>query len=168
MMNPNLQFDFLVDKEKNAITVKKEFAANRQLVWDCHTKSELLDQWFAPQPFTLRTEHMNFSNGGHWLYAMVGPDGSTHYGRMDYETITPIDNYMAYDGFCDSEGNLNPNLPRAKWSANFSEMGSNTFVETLVVYDTLDALETVIKMGLKEGLSITLTQLDKLLETINK
>ena len=47
-MNAKLQFDFLVDKEKSRITVKKAFAAKRQLVWDCHTKPELLDRWFAP------------------------------------------------------------------------------------------------------------------------
>lgn len=33
-MANNLQFDFIVDKEKNTITVKREFAAGRQLVWD--------------------------------------------------------------------------------------------------------------------------------------
>lgn len=42
-MKSNLQFDFLVDKEKNTLTVKREFAANRELVWDAYTKSELLD-----------------------------------------------------------------------------------------------------------------------------
>ncbi|MES2388518.1 MAG: hypothetical protein V4543_10990 [Bacteroidota bacterium] len=25
--------------------------ADCRLVWDCYTKSELLDQWFAPAPF---------------------------------------------------------------------------------------------------------------------
>ena len=43
-MKINLQFDFLVDKEKNTITIVREFNAERQLVWDCYTKQELLDQ----------------------------------------------------------------------------------------------------------------------------
>jgi uncharacterized protein YndB with AHSA1/START domain len=43
-MTATLQFDFLVNKENNTLTVRKEFAANRQLVWDCYTKSELLEQ----------------------------------------------------------------------------------------------------------------------------
>ena len=45
-----LQFDFLVDKEKNKLTVRREFNAHRQLVWDCYTKKELLDLWFAQNP----------------------------------------------------------------------------------------------------------------------
>jgi uncharacterized protein YndB with AHSA1/START domain len=72
-MNSNLQFDFLVDKESNTITVKREFAANRQLVWSAYTESELLDQWFAPKPWKARTKTMDFREGGHWLYAMVSP-----------------------------------------------------------------------------------------------
>lgn len=58
-MKHNLQFDFVADKVKNTLTVRREFRAGRQLVWDCHTKSELLDQWFAlnrsqlkPNPWT--------------------------------------------------------------------------------------------------------------------
>lgn len=43
-MKAQLSFDFIVDKEKHTITVKREFAAKRALVWDCYTKSELLDQ----------------------------------------------------------------------------------------------------------------------------
>ena len=73
-MNPNLQFDFLIDKENNTLTLRREFAANRQLVWVCHTKSELLDRWFAPKPFTTRTHHMDFSKGGYWHYAMIDPE----------------------------------------------------------------------------------------------
>lgn len=40
----NLQFDFLANKENNTLTIRREFAANRQLVWDCYTKEELLTQ----------------------------------------------------------------------------------------------------------------------------
>lgn len=52
-MKSHLLFDFLVDREKNSLTVKCEFAAYRQLVWDAYTKSELLNQWFAPKPMTI-------------------------------------------------------------------------------------------------------------------
>lgn len=163
MTDNNLQFDFLVDKEKNTITVVKEFAANRSLVWDCYTQSELLDQWFAPQPWKARTKTMDFSPGGYWLYAMCGPDGEEHWGRMDYESIHPIENYVAWDGFCDAEGALNPALPRAKWVATFSEKGKNTVVEIEVTYNSLNDLETVINMGMKEGLTMALEGLDELL-----
>ena len=162
-MKNTMQFDFIVDKEKNTITVKREFAAGRQLVWDCHTKSELLDRWFAPAPFTTKTKAMSFREGGHWLYAMVDPEGKEYWGRMDYLKINPTKNYTALDAFCDEKGNLNPDLPRANWNATFQDFGQNTLVQTIVTYKTLADLETVINMGMKDGLTATLDRLDDLL-----
>jgi uncharacterized protein YndB with AHSA1/START domain len=164
----NLQFEFLTDKEKNTITVKREFAADRPLIWDCHTKSELLDQWFAPKPLTTKTKSMDFREGGHWLYAMVEPNGTEYWARLDYVTIRPIDTYSALDGFSDEHGNLNPQLPRANWDVSFSDLGEHTMVQTVVTYNSLADLETVISMGMKEGLTSTLERLDDLLQTLKK
>jgi hypothetical protein len=36
-MKIDLQYDFLVDKKNHTITIKREFVASRQLVWDCYT-----------------------------------------------------------------------------------------------------------------------------------
>ena len=166
MMKPNLQFVFDVNRDNNTLVIKREFEAGRQLVWDCYTKSELLDQWFAPEPFKTRTKHMDFKEGGYWLYVMAGPDNAEYWGRMDYEKINPVESYMGLDAFCDSEGNLNPDLPRAQWNVTFSDLGENTLVTNVVTYSSLSDLETIIQMGMKEGLTATLEQLDKLLTNI--
>lgn len=167
-MKNTLQFDFLVDKEKNTITVKKEFAAPRQLVWDCYTKKDLLDQWFAPQPFTTRTKVMEFREGGSWIYAMIDPEGKEYWGRMDYLKIKPIDRYEALDGFCDENGDINKDLPRSNWEVTFSDVASNALVQTVVRYKSLSDLEAVLQMGIKEGLTSTLERLDDLLATLKK
>jgi uncharacterized protein YndB with AHSA1/START domain len=167
-MNPSLQFDFIADKEKNTITIKKEFAADRQLIWDYHTKSELLDQWFAPAPFTTKTKSMDFREGGHWWYAMIDPTGPEYHGRMDYLKIKPSTNYSVLDSFTDDKGEINPDLPRAEWNVNFRDHGKNSMVETVVTYKSLSDLETVLQMGMKEGLASTLERLDELLLTLKK
>ncbi len=162
-MKADLQFDFVADKQRATITVKREFAAKRQLVWDCYTKSELLDQWFAPKPLTTTTAFMEFREGGYWLYAMVEPDGTEHWGRMDYESIRPIENFAALDGFCDRTGALNPDLPRSNWDVTFSDTAARTLVETVVSYGSRENLEKVIEMGMEDGLASTLQRLDELL-----
>lgn len=167
-MKADLQFDFLVDREANTITVKREFAAKRQLVWDCHTKSELLDRWFAPKPFTTETASMDFRPGGHWHYAMVDPDGNRHWGWTEYRSIQPIDNYTTLDGFCDETGTLNSDLPRAAWDVTFTDKADHTLVTTQVNYNSLEDLDMVIKMGMEEGLASTLERLDELLEDVQK
>lgn len=166
-MAHKLQFEFLVDKDKNTLTITREFAANRQLVWDCYTKSHLLDQWFAPQPLTTKTQSMDFREGGHWHYAMVEPNGTEYWGLTEYITIKPIDFYTALDAFSNDKGEVNPELPRAKWDVAFTDKDKHAVVKTLVTYNSLADLETVINMGMKEGMASTLERLDNLLGAIN-
>jgi len=167
-MKSKLQFDFLVNKENNTMTITREFAANRQLVWDAYTKSELLDQWFAPKPLTTKTKSMDFREGGHWIYAMVEPNGTEYWARMDYVKIKPIDSYSGLDAFSDENGNLNTQLPRANWDVTFRDAAENSIVETVVTYESLADLETVVNMGMKEGLTSTLERLDDLLIVLTK
>jgi len=166
-MKTDLQFDFLVDKERNTLTVNREFRAGRQLVWDCYTKSEILDQWFAPIPLTTKTKSMDFKEGGHWHFAMIEPNGTEYWNWTDYLTIQAIDFYTALDGFSNEKGEINLNLPRPKMKVTFTDKGRNTLVQTIVNYNSLEDLEVVIKMGMKEGLTSTLERLDKLLLTLN-
>jgi uncharacterized protein YndB with AHSA1/START domain len=109
---------------------------------------------------------MEFRDGGHWHYAMVMPDGQEHWARLDYETVRPIEGYSAFDGFADANGILNPDLPRSRWEVSFTEKGGHTIVETRVQYDSAQALQQVIEMGMEEGLLSTLQRLDELLETL--
>jgi uncharacterized protein YndB with AHSA1/START domain len=166
-MKPDLQFDFLVDKDENRITVKREFAAPRQLVWDYHTKRELLDQWFVPKGLTTKTKHMDFKAGGCWHYAMITPDGQSFWNRLDYQSISPIESYAALDGFCDESGIVNPEMPRARWDVSFEEAGKHTLVTTAVLYASAQDVQKAIGMGLKDGMTSALERLDELLEALD-
>jgi uncharacterized protein YndB with AHSA1/START domain len=111
---------------------------------------------------------MQFREGGHWLYAMIDPDGKEYWGRMDYVKIKPIESYKGLDAFCDDNGKINPELPRAKWDVTFQDLKENSLVQTIVSYNSLGDLEAVIQMGMKEGLTATLERLDDLLLTLNQ
>lgn len=167
-MKNKLQSGFVVDRQNNTLTIVREFNADRQLVWDCYTKPELLEQWFAPKPFTTKTKSMDFRNGGHWHYAMVDPSGKEYWGYTEYHDIHPIDYYRTLDAFSDSEGTINEDLPKAKWHLTFRDRGENTKVTTVVTYKTLNDLETVINMGMEEGMMATLEKLDELLTHLKK
>ena len=167
-MKNNLQFDFIADKENNTLTIRREFLAGRQLVWDCYTKRELLDRWFAPKPLTTKTKSMDFREGGHWHYAMVEPNDTEYWGLTEYVKIKPIDYYTALDAFSDANGEINKDLPRADWLVAFTDKGKNTLVETTVTYQSLSDLEQVVQMGMEQGMIATLEKLDELLLIINK
>jgi len=164
----NLAFDFLVNKSTNTITVKREFTAEVSLVWDAYTKSEILDQWWAPRPWKAKTKSIDFKNGGHWHYAMVGPEGEEHWAWADYKNIEPKKKFTGLDAFADVDGNINKELPQSTWEVTFSDKETKTVVEMYISYPDLAQLETTIEMGFKEGFTATLNELENLLSNFNK
>ncbi|EJF10967.1 MULTISPECIES: SRPBCC domain-containing protein [Pontibacter] len=162
-MKKDLEFEFSVNKENKTITVKREFAAELPLVWDAYTKSEILDQWWAPKPWKARTKTMDFREGGHWHYAMVGPEGEEHWALANYKTIDPKKRFTALDGFADAEGVVNTEMPQSNWEVSFTPKDEVTLVENLITFDDLAQLETTIQMGFKEGLTSAMEGLDELL-----
>lgn len=168
-MKHNLAFDFSVNKENKTIEVKREFAAGRSLVWDAYTKPEILDQWWGPKPWKAKTKSMDFKVGGRWLYAMVGPEGETHWSIADYTKIQPKELFAVSDAFTDENGTVNAEMPQSKWEVSFDDKGEElTEVTIHITYRDLNHLEETIKMGFKEGLSMGMDQLDELLPTLKK
>jgi uncharacterized protein YndB with AHSA1/START domain len=167
-MSTTLVFDFSVDKENKTITVRREFAAELPLVWDAYTKSEILDQWWAPKPWKSKTKSMDFREGGQWLYAMVGPQGEEHWCRADYTKIQNRKKFSVLDAFTDANGNVNKEMPQSKWEVTFVDKGQSTLVECHISYDNLAHLEEYLKMGFKEGLQMAMEGLDELLPSLKK
>ena len=167
-MNTNLAFDFSVNKEDRTITVTREFAAPLPLVWDAYTKSELLDQWWAPKPWKAKTKTMDFQEGGHWHYAMVGPAGEEHWSMVNYKTIQEQQKFTGKDAFADEAAKINTEMPQSTWEVTFTDKGPFTQVESYIMFDDLAQLEETIKMGFKEGMTIAMEGLDILLASLKK
>ena len=163
-MTSNLTMKFSVDKENKKVNVQRTFAAPVSNVWAAWTEPELLDQWWAPKPWKAETKSMNFTVGGRWLYAMVGPDGTKHWSYADYKSITPLKNYSEKDGFCDENGNANDAMPRSEWTVTFNENGANsTVVNIEITHEKLSDLEAILAMGFKEGFTAGMDNLDELI-----
>jgi uncharacterized protein YndB with AHSA1/START domain len=158
-MKNSLLFDFTVDKATNAVHVKREFDADQALVWKAFTDQEVLDQWWAPKPWQSRTKSMKFEAGGRRLYAMVGPEGEEHWAFQDFVEIDAINHFKYTDGFTDSDGNLNTEMPTSEWVLDFSEKEGVTTVAILIKHKSLADLELVIQLGFKDGFTMALDYL---------
>jgi len=156
-------FVFLVDKVNKVITVKRSYEAPLELVWDAYTKSEILDQWWAPKPWQSKTKSMDFTEGGSWHYAMVGPNGEAHWAVATFSKIITLQSYTGTDSFTDEFGNINKELPQSHWDVNFAKESIGTTVTFLIHYSDLQQLETTLEMGFQEGFTATLTYLEGLL-----
>lgn len=167
-MKNNLLFDFTVDKTNNTVFVNREFAAELSMVWGAFTKQEILDQWWAPQPWVSKTKSMDFKVGGWRFYAMVSPQGEEHYSIQKFTSISPKTNLKWLSSFADKDENINAEFPTSEWNLNFSEENGTTKVAIAIKHKTLADIEMHIKMGFKEGFTMTLNELEKLLSTFKK
>lgn len=162
----NLQFDFTVDKSTKTVFVTREFDAELNLVWDAFTKQEILDQWWAPKPWVSKTKVMDFKVGGHRFYAMVSPEGQEHWSIQEYTSISPKTNFKYLNAFADK--NAHPNLPGSDWDLNFSEENGITKVKITIYNESLERMEQMIEMGFEGGFTMTLNELETLLQTLKK
>lgn len=153
--------EFTVNKETKTVLITAEFDAVRDLVWDAYTKAELLDQWWAPKPWTSRTKVMDFREGGRRFYAMVSPEGLERWSVQRYTSITPKTNFQFFNAFSDENENLE--LPGSDWDLDFSEENGRTTVTVEIYNESLERLERMIAMGFKEGFTATLGHLTELL-----
>src|SRR6195256_219167 len=160
-----MKMDFIVDKPTKTVSITKEFAFELSLVWDAYTKPELLDQWWAPKPFASRTKAMDFRVGGRRFYAMVSPEGEERWAVQKYTSISPKTNFKFFNAFADKDEN--PELPGSEWDINFSEQNGKTKVSISIYNESLARLEKMIEMGFKEGFTMTLSYLEKLLASLS-
>ncbi len=157
--------EFIVNKETKTVTITKEFAAEVALVWDAYTKPELLDQWWAPKPFTSRTKVMDFRVGGRRFYAMVSPEGVERWVLQKYSSITPKTNFKLFNTFADADET--PEMPGSAWDLNFSGQNGATTVHISIYNESLERLERMIALGFVEGTEAQFSNLENLLATLS-
>jgi PhnB protein len=156
---------FSKDLKNKKLTVVRAFDAPLELVWQAWTESEMLDQWWAPQPYRAETKTMDFREGGQWLYCMVGPTGDRTWCRVDYKTIKPHKSITSTDQFCDEKGNTNKDFPSMDWKKEFDPTDGSTTVRIEISFEKEADMETIIKMGFQEGFTAGLSNLDHYLST---
>lgn len=164
-MNKN-KTSIVKDLKAKTIIVAREFDAPLSLVWRAYTESELLDQWWGPNPWRAVTKSMNFEVGGQWLYAMVGPADEQMWAKMEYTSIEPMHKIGIRDFFCDEEGITNVDYPASEGSFLFTETSNGVLTEFKMNYPSEKDIETLVEMGFETGISIGLQQLEELLNTL--
>jgi len=162
----DLLFDFTLDKSKKTACITREFDADLSLVWDAFTKPEILDQWWAPKPWSSKTKIMNFEPGGRRFYAMVSPEGQERWSVQQYTSISPKTHFKFLNAFADEQEN--PELPGSEWDLNFSEENGKTTVRVTIYNESLERMEKMIAMGFKEGFTMTLKNLEDLLAALSQ
>lgn len=152
-----------VRTEGTTMHVSRVFDAPRESVFKMYGPGHI-EKWWMPNPWKVVESKMDFRAGGSWLYATQGPDNEEKFWSIArYSEITPPSRIAYEDAFADEHGNNAPNMPVSHGTIDFIDLGGKTEVRMTWHYPTEEALKQVTDMGMIEGLTVALNQLEELL-----
>lgn len=150
------------------LVLTRHFAAPRQLVWTAYSDCKHLKHWWGPQGWELTHCELDFRPNGTWHYCMSGEyEGNTmeSWGLATYEEIDAPNRLVYRDAFSDAEGNVNADMPQMVTKMTLEEVEGGTLLTSISVYESADARQQVIDMGVEEGIAQTWDRLDDYLAT---
>ncbi len=153
------------DLDKLTLTITADFAAPVQRIWQVYADPRQLEKVWGPPTYPATVVDHDLKPGGRMTYYMTGPEGDKHAG---YWQITGVDEPRSFsfeDGFADLDFNPNPDMPVSTNVYTFAEHEGGTRAVFVSRYESAEALQQVLDMGIVEGASLAINQIDDLIAT---
>lgn len=153
------------------VVMKRHFAAPRELVYDCHTKPELMRRWLIGPDGNgpVSIEH-DLKVGGKYLYVYAGPDGGKmgvygHFTEVQRpEVIANSENYAMDLSAFDANAPEDPNATFE--SRTFTSEDGGTLMTHVAKYASAEICKMVLGSGASEGMAECYAHLDKVLQQL--
>lgn len=156
--------DVTKDPETLTFRITSEFDASIDRVWQLWADPRLLEKWWGPPTYPATVVDHDLTPGGDITYYMTGPEGDQHGGWWKIIAVDAPSHLEFEDGFADTEGKPNPEMPTSTSRVEISEKpdgGVRMTIETR--FPSLDAMEQMLEMGMEEGITLAVGQIDDLL-----
>jgi uncharacterized protein YndB with AHSA1/START domain len=155
-----------VQKDPATLTLRitSEFDAPVARAWQLWEDPRQLEQWWGPPTYPATFIDHDLRAGGVVTYFMTGPEGDTPHGWWRVLAVDAPQRLEFEDGFGDHPESPTPEMPVMIIRVALDERsdgGTRMAVET--VFPSVDAMEQIISMGMAEGMSEALGQIDELL-----
>lgn len=155
--------DVKTDIDNLTLTITAEFAAPVQRVWDVYADPRQLERIWGPPTYPATFVDHNLQPGGRVTYYMTSPEGEKFAGWWQVATVDEPNGFTFDDGFADADFNPVPDLPVSRNEYAFADADGATRAVYTSTYENADALQKVLDMGVVEGASAAINQIDDLL-----
>ena len=155
--------DVAQDLDARTLTITAEFAAPVERVWAIYADPRQLEKVWGPPTYPATFVDHDLRPGGRVTYFMTSPEGEKFAG---YWTVTAVDEprSLAFDdGFADQDLNPNPDLPVSKNVYSFAPHDGGTRATFVSTFATVEDMQKVLDMGVVEGATAAINQVDGLL-----
>ncbi len=155
--------DVTRDLDHRALTLTAEFAAPVERIWQVYADPRQLEQVFGPPTHPATFVEHDLSPGGRAHYFMTSPEGEKYYGWWKVTEVDEPRRFAFEDGFA-TDDSFTPaaDMPVSRNVYAFESISGGTRATFTSTYETVEALEKVLEMGVVEGASSAIGQIDAL------
>lgn len=151
------------DLENLTLTITADFAAPVQRVWQIYADPRQLEKVWGPPSHPATFVDHSLTPGSRVTYFMTGPDGEKYAGYWDITSVDEPTSFAFRDGFADADLNPNPDMPVSENTYTFTEHNGGTRAVYVSTYASAEGLQQVLDMGVVEGATSAINQIDELL-----
>ena len=155
-----------VRKDPNTLTMilDAEFDASPERVWQLWADPRQLEHWWGPPTYPATFTKHDLAPGSRVEYFMTGPEGDQPHGYWEVLEADPPHRLAVRDGFANDDGTPNTDLPTNDARVRIEEIGAGrTRMSIESVFPSAEAMEQVLAMGMEEGLTQAVGQIDAIL-----
>ncbi|MFT4199602.1 SRPBCC family protein [Gordonia sp. (in: high G+C Gram-positive bacteria)] len=158
--------DVTPDPENCTLTMTARFDAPVERVWQIYADPRQLEQVWGPPTYPATFVRHELRPGGMMHYFMTSPEGDKFPGFWEITAVDEKTSFDFDDGFALDADDFTPNLdlPVSKNVYRFTADGDGTRAEYRSVYATAGDLQKVLEMGMVEGATGAINQIDELLK----
>ncbi len=156
--------DVTHDLDTRTLVITAEFAAPVERIWQVYADPSQLAQIWGPPTYPATFVEHELTPGGRAHYFMTSPEGEKSYGWWAITGVDAPHSFTFDDGFA-SDDTFAPveDMPVSKNVFSFEAIDGGTRATYTSTYDSADALQKVLEMGVVEGTSGAIGQIDVLI-----
>lgn len=155
--------DITRNSDQRSLTITAEFAAPVERVWQVYADPRQLERVWGPPGYPATVVDHDLRPGGRMTYYMTSPEGEKYYGRWDVEQVDHPTSFSFIDAFADENFAANTEMAMGRGTFSFEATDGGTRATYVTTYDTAEALQQVLEMGMEEGARAATNQIDDLL-----
>ncbi|OZC30607.1 SRPBCC family protein [Gordonia polyisoprenivorans] len=155
--------DVTHDLDSRTLTITAEFAAPPSRIWQIYADPRQLERIWGPPSHPATFVDHDFTPGGRVTYFMTGPEGEKYAGYWIIDSLDEPHGFTFRDGFADEDFTPVDSLPVSVNEYSFAEKDGRTVATFLSTYESAEALQKVLDMGVVEGASGAINQIDDFL-----
>jgi uncharacterized protein YndB with AHSA1/START domain len=152
--------------EDLSMTIVAEFEAAPEHLWNLWADPRKLERWWGPSPYPATFTRYEFEPGGQCRYYMTRPEDFIHYGWWRIDALDAPRRIEFVNGLAGDDGEPVAGLEPIGGVVTFEPIGTGTRMTVLCQFADADQMEQ-LAMGMQEGMSIAIDQIDALLKPVH-